>query len=74
LSKSTLLQPYAIVAAFLTTGQVQSVCDPTNTANVWMAQFLQDSTDRFLKKTLAYVWIYVLIALTYAVAVKGVMG
>ena len=74
LAKSHLLQPYAIVAAFLAVGQVQSVCDPTNTSNVWMAQFLQDSTDRFLRRTLAYVWVYVLLGLVYAVVVKGVMG
>lgn len=73
LANSKMLPPLAIMAAFLSTGQVQSVCDPTNTANVWMAQFLQDSTDKFLKSTLAYVWIFVLLALGYAVSM-GVMS
>ena len=64
----------AVMAAFIAVGQMQSVCDPTNTANVWLAQFLQDSTDKFLRKTIFYVWFYVLVALLYAVTVLGVVA
>lgn len=67
------MQPGAVMAAFLTVGQMQSVCDPTNTHNVWIAQFLQESTDKFLRRTIFYVWGYVAIALTYAVVVLKVI-
>ena len=67
------LPPLAVMAAFLTVGQVQSVCDPTNTANVWIAQFVRTTTDYFLRHTLLYIMVYVLVALIYAVMIQGVM-
>lgn len=71
---SGILPATAVMAAFLTVGQIQSVCDPTNTANVWIAQFVHGSTERFLKVTLPYLWVYVLVSLIYAVTVLGVMN
>jgi len=71
---SGILPATAVMAAFLTVGQIQSVCDPTNTANVWIAQFVHGSTERFLKATLPYLWVYVLVSLIYAVTVLGVMN
>ncbi|NDD28869.1 MAG: transporter [Proteobacteria bacterium] len=69
-----LLPAAAVMAAFLGVGQVQGVCDPTNTANVWIAQFTHTSTEELMKKTLPFVWGFVLIALVYAVVYGKVMG
>lgn len=71
---SGLLPTPAILAIFLGVGQVQGVCDPTNTSNVWIAQFTHLSTEELLKKTLPFVWAFVLVALTYAVFIGKVMG
>lgn len=70
---NNLLPPAAVMAAFLGVGQVQGVCDPTNTHNVWIAQFTHTSTEELMKKTLPFVWIFVLLALTYAAAIGKVM-
>ncbi|HEY4001100.1 MAG TPA: transporter [Candidatus Xenobia bacterium] len=70
---NNLMPPAAVMAAFLGVGQVQGVCDPTNTSNVWLAQFTHTSTEDFLKRTLPFVWVFVLVALVYAVVVVGVM-
>lgn len=74
MAKTAVLPPLAVMAAFMSVGQVQSVCDPTNTHNVWIGQFVHESPDRILRHTLPYLWVYVLLALTYVVAVRGVMG
>ncbi|MGE0491968.1 MAG: transporter [Vulcanimicrobiota bacterium] len=69
-----LLPPVAVMAAFFAVGQVQGVCDPTNTHNVWLAQFSKSSTEVFLKKTLPYVWAFVAAALCYAAFVGHALG
>jgi hypothetical protein len=50
------LSPFAIMAAFFSTGQIQGVCDPTNTHNVWIANQLKIDVNAILKKTLPYMW------------------
>jgi hypothetical protein len=50
------LAPMAVMAAFLTVGQIQGVCDPTNTYNVWTAQTIGNDVNDILKKTIPYVW------------------
>jgi hypothetical protein len=70
---SNLLTPPAVMAAFLAVGQVQGICDPTNTHNVWIAQFSKLSADELMKKTLPYVWLFVLLALLYAVFIGRVV-
>jgi hypothetical protein len=45
-----------IYAAFLSTGQIQGVCDPTNTHNVWIANQLKVDVQEILKRTLPYMW------------------
>jgi hypothetical protein len=74
MAKSGMLPPAAVMTAFMSVGQMQSVCDPTNTHNVWIAQFSNTSPDRILRHTLPYIWGFVLIALVYMVAVVKVMG
>ncbi len=70
---SGLLSPAAVMAAFLSVGQIQGICDPTNTHNVWLAQYMKVSTNDMLTKTLLYVWVFVLAALVYAVFIRGVV-
>lgn len=54
----------AAVAMLFSVGQVQGICDPTNTQNVWAANFLGVDTNAILRKTLPYAWILALIGLS----------
>ena len=36
---SGVLPPFALLAAIMSIVQVQNVCDPTNTHNVWVATY-----------------------------------
>ena len=49
-----VLPPILIVAAIMAVVQVQNVCDPTNTANVWIANFTGVPIDAITKRTLLY--------------------
>ncbi len=51
---SHALPPIVLVAAVMAVVQVQNVCDPTNTANVWVANFTGVPTDTITKRTLPY--------------------
>ena len=68
-----LMPPVALMTAFFAVGQIQGVCDPTNTHNVWLATFTKSSTEKFLKTTIPYVWGFVVAALAYAALIDGVM-
>lgn len=50
------LSPFRVMAAFLSTGQIQGVCDPTNTHNVWVASRLEVDLQEVLRRTLPWVW------------------
>ena len=56
----------SIMAALMTTGQIQGVCDPTNTQNVWTASATGVDVNDIMKKTLPYVWVGVVIGLIVA--------
>ncbi len=71
---SGLMSPVAILAAFFAVGQIQGVCDPTNTHNVWIAGFTKVPVEKLLRLTLPFVWIFVALALCYAVFFQGVMS
>jgi hypothetical protein len=51
---SHALPPVILVAAVMAVVQVQNVCDPTNTANVWVANFTGVPIDTITKRTLPY--------------------
>ncbi len=51
------LGPSAIMAALLSVGQIQGVCDPTNTHNVWIANYVGVDVQRILRATILYVWV-----------------
>lgn len=61
----------AVMAAFIATGQIQGICDPTNTHNVWIAQFSKTTPEDLMKKTIIYIWAYVFIALLYFIIFKS---
>jgi len=46
----------AVMAALLSVGQLQGVCDPTNTHNVWIANYVGADVQRILRSTILYVW------------------
>ena len=71
---ANLLPGVAIMAIFFAAGQIQGVCDPTNTSNVWLATFSKSSTERFLRLTLPYVWVFVAVALCWAAFVDGALA
>ena len=48
------LAPVALVAAVMAVAAVQNVCDPTNTANVWVANFTGVPIDLITKRTLPF--------------------
>jgi len=50
------LGPAAVMAALLSVGQIQGVCDPTNTHNVWIANYVGSDVQKILRRTLGYVW------------------
>lgn len=49
-----VLAPIVLVAAVMAVVQVQNVCDPTNTQNVWVANFTGVPIDEITKRTLPY--------------------
>lgn len=65
-----ILPPQAIMGALIATGNIQGVCDPTNTHNVWTAYFTNTDTTTILKKTLPYMLIVVLLDLIYVALFK----
>ena len=48
------LPPVILVAAIMAVVQVQNVCDPTNTANVWVANYTGVHIDEITRRTLPY--------------------
>ncbi|MGH7738138.1 MAG: hypothetical protein ACREMP_09780 [Candidatus Tyrphobacter sp.] len=54
LLSSHALPAAVLVAAVMAVVQVQNVCDPTNTQNVWVANFTGVSTSAITKRTLPF--------------------
>jgi hypothetical protein len=71
---STKLTGEAIMGMLMSVGQLQGVCDPTNTANVWIATYLGTDTIALLRKTVVYVWVAVIGGLILAVSLGYVKG
>ncbi len=65
-----VLPAVALVAAVMAVVQVQNVCDPTNTQNVWVANFTGVSVERLLRLMLPY-QVVVATAATFAVVFFG---
>ncbi|MBV8368399.1 MAG: hypothetical protein JO036_05625 [Candidatus Eremiobacteraeota bacterium] len=65
-----VLPAVALVAAVMAVVQVQNVCDPTNTQNVWVANYAGVGVDDITKATLPYQIVVATLA-TLAVVVFG---
>lgn len=50
------LSPHAVMAAFLAAERIQGCGDPTNTQNVWTANFCEVDVNGITKKLLPYLW------------------
>lgn len=61
-----ILPALAILAAIMSIVQVQNVCDPTNTHNVWIANFTGTSVEELTKQTLLPMMIVCIIGLILA--------
>jgi Mg2+/citrate symporter len=64
--KATTLSGPAIMGMLLSVGQVQGICDPTNTANIWIATYLGTDTQVLLRKTIPYAWLAAVSGLSLA--------
>lgn len=62
---SNALSPMAITGALLALSAVQDVADPTNTHNVWLANFTETDTSLILRKTYPYVFGIAVVSLIY---------
>jgi hypothetical protein len=62
-----ILPALAILAAIMSIVQVQNVCDPTNTHNVWIANFTGVRVEDLTKQTLAPMMIVCIIGLILGV-------
>ncbi len=72
IQKSTSLASSAIMGMLMSVGQIQGICDPTNTHNIWIATYLGTDTQTLLKKTAPYAWLATIAGLCMAVAFKFV--
>ena len=53
---------YAPEELILAAGMLQSICDPTNTANVWIAGFQGVTVNQILRSTVLIVWLAAAVA------------
>jgi hypothetical protein len=69
------LPPIVLVAAIMAVVQVQNVCDPTNTQNVWVGNFTGTPIDEITKRTLPYqVAVATLACIAIVVAGPALLG
>jgi hypothetical protein len=57
MQKATALSSKGIMGMLLSVGQIQGICDPTNTHNIWIATYLGTDTQALLRKTIPYAWL-----------------
>ncbi|MHB9110882.1 MAG: hypothetical protein ACYDCO_27825 [Armatimonadota bacterium] len=53
----------ALMGAFMSTGMIQGVSDPTNTHNVWIANYTNTDVQDIMKRTLPYMWVLAFVGL-----------
>lgn len=69
---STTLTGQAIMGMLMSVGQVQGICDPTNTHNIWIATYLGTDTQSLFRKTVVYAWLCSVCGLILACILKFV--
>ena len=60
------MNPIAAMIALRLDSNVQAVCDPTNSHNVWVADFTKNDVNDFLKKSIPWVAVSTIIGLIIA--------
>jgi len=55
------LSPLAVMGAFLAAERIQGCGDPTNTQNVWTANFAEVDVNSITKKLLPYLWLIAIV-------------
>jgi C4-dicarboxylate transporter, DcuC family len=71
LAATGVLPAPLIMVAFFSVGQLQGVCDPTNTHNVWIANFCRIPVSELTRATLAWTLVVVLLGLVIGAAMFG---
>jgi H+/gluconate symporter-like permease len=72
---ANVVPPVVLVAAIMAVVQVQNVCDPTNTANVWIANFTGVHIDTITRRTLPFqVGVAILATLAIVLASPQLFG
>jgi hypothetical protein len=62
-----LLPPLALLGAVMSVVQVQNICDPTNTQNVWVANYVGVRVEELTRHTLLFKMAVCLLGLCAAV-------
>lgn len=57
------MNPIMAMVALRLSSNVQAVCDPTNSHNVWISDFTKTDVNDVLKKTLPWIWLSTIIGL-----------
>lgn len=60
------MNPVAAMVALRLDSNVQAVCDPTNSHNVWVADFTKTDVNEYLKKTIVWIMISTFVGLIVA--------
>lgn len=60
------MNPVAAMVALRLDSNVQAVCDPTNSHNVWVSDFTKVDVNEYLKKTIVWIMISTLVGLVLA--------
>lgn len=63
------ITPLSVMGAFLSAERIQGVGDPTNTQNVWTANFVEVDVNTITKKLMPYLWVITAIG----VVISGVL-
>ncbi|QKY70221.1 C4-dicarboxylate ABC transporter [Lentibacillus sp. CBA3610] len=61
-----LLSPTAVMGALFSTERMQAIADPTNTHNVWLANYAGVDVNQVLRKIILYVWVLCAVGVTIA--------
>ena len=60
------MNPVAAMVALRLDSNVQAVCDPTNSHNVWISDFTKTDVNDYLKKTILWIAVSTLAGLIVA--------
>ena len=60
------MNPVAAMVALRLDSNIQSVCDPTNSHNVWVSDFTKIDVNEYLKKTILWIMVSTFVGLIVA--------